>query len=78
MDKWITTKSGKRIKVQKKSNWISVKDKLPEPFATVLAYSINGRMYTVGYIDKLVGFMTRDTVTHWMPLPEPPKEKNNE
>lgn len=52
------------------SEWISVKDRLPEPFTTVLAYYINGKIHTVGYIDK---FMTSNIVTYWCPLPEPPK-----
>lgn len=55
------------------SNWVSVKDKLPEPFTTVLAHYTDGRIHTVGYIDK---FMTaRGTVTHWMPLPKPPESE---
>lgn len=57
--------------------WISVKDRLPEDQEEVLVYtrSKNG----IRNIDK--GYMAIDhfihrgcaEVTHWMPLPEPPK-----
>ena len=50
--------------------WISVKDRLPDVGKFVLIYNeINGVLLdyhdgaTFGYYD----------VTHWMPLPEPPK-----
>ena len=52
--------------------WVSVKDRMPKPFTTVLAHYTNGRIHTVGYIDR---FLTRGTVTHWMPLPTPPESE---
>ena len=39
-------------------DWISVKDRLPEPSEKVLTYGVK-------------------TVTHWMPLPEPPESEND-
>lgn len=60
------------------NEWISVKKQLPEAFETVIAYCDNA--------DMIFGFMTSDgywvelgseipyTVTHWMSVPEPPKE----
>lgn len=62
----------------KNSDWISVKDRLPEEGQEVLVStkSKNGqRNVDKGYI--LPGknrFVHRGTaeVTHWMPLPEPP------
>lgn len=52
--------------------WISVKDRLPDVGKFVLIYNeINGVLLdyydgaTFGYYD----------VTHWMPLPPPPKEE---
>lgn len=60
-------------------NWISVKDRLPEPPAQCLVYSgkehILRRMETATYTEW--GWMTPgyfQEITHWMPLPEPPKE----
>lgn len=61
--------------------WISVEDRLPEEGISVLyyfgcvgvhkgKYKKNGRS-NIFYGNS--GFLT-DDVTHWMPLPEPPKE----
>lgn len=62
------------------SEWISVKDRLPEESDDVLAYTIwddivvcfleedsDVWMHTWGYLEK-------EFVTHWMPIPEPPIE----
>jgi hypothetical protein len=67
--------------------WISVKDKLPE--AQVTGYSSNrvlvittSGMYEVAYVMDGVWWRERATkpfedfgykISHWMPLPEPPK-----
>lgn len=61
--------------------WIPVGERLPEPRVTVLAVPLLGGVI-LGYYDdersqwndaenelRLAGF----SVTHWMPLPEPPK-----
>lgn len=64
------------------SEWISVKERLPEIGVSVLALdrfgNIHNRyMYRCGdggaawTAEHLV---SREDVTHWMPLPEPPKE----
>ena len=74
-----------RAELEKKSAWVSVRDRLPEKGEYVLVYAntkyINSKkvcidrledgektavwMYTHGWFE----------VTHWMPLPEPPKEE---
>ncbi len=55
--------------------WISVKDRLPEAGSYVLAYLDFGYGYSITtsiYIKN--GFVTGEKdVTHWMPLPQPPK-----
>ncbi len=61
-------------------DWISVKDRLPEPREMVLATS--GKFAGEAYIDE-AGHWLRNygsawmtvfgrPVTHWCPLPEPP------
>lgn len=63
------------------SEWISVKDRLPKPYERVLTYRKDYAIDTETYKGKFgknimwswdVEAMT--PVTHWMPLPEPPKE----
>ena len=66
--------------------WISVEDRLPD--VEVLAANFAPKTY--GYKEYIIGYVSRGTepgkcyaendfeilynVTHWMPLPEPPKE----
>lgn len=65
-------------------DWISVEERLPEPFVSVLAYiPSESPLPTVheSYIadhDTWVNILLGEKyangeVTHWMPLPEPPK-----
>lgn len=57
------------------TEWISVKDRLPDEEVNVLIFN--------GYIKKtcllngewlLNSKLQQEKTTHWMPLPEPPKE----
>lgn len=59
------------------SEWISVKDRLPENPKPVLGYRprikkfmfveyLDGAWYSCGSI------LARNAISHWMPLPEPP------
>ena len=69
----------------RKQGWISIDERLPEDFETVLALCKDGGMfvgrcarYTVSYKWEIWTAMksTRTVsrkVTHWMPLPEAPK-----
>lgn len=62
--------------------WISVKDELPETACDVLFYTkfklvmygccINRNWYEA--YNGLLCSTTTEIVTHWMPLPEPPKQ----
>ena len=56
-------------------NWISVRDKLPKTLDDVLIHYANGCI-DIGcrYSDGGPMEGHRGPVTHWMPLPEPPKE----
>ena len=61
--------------------WISVNDRLPEAWKQVLIYSRHDFCESAVYIG-IPGkwrvtwnheMLEADSVTHWMPLPEPPK-----
>ena len=66
--------------------WISVEDRLPEDFGTVLALCKDGGMFVGRHTSwhrweiwtamKSTRVVSR-TVTHWMSLPSPPTEKEN-
>jgi len=74
------------------TEWISMKDRLPEEDKQVLTYAIqsknihdDGFPYQTGvYIrgrwltDHFCESSFIENVTHWMPLPEPPKELKDE
>ncbi len=58
------------------SNWISVDDRLPEHLESALCYRPDAGFETrrVQLYKERSGFDGIYKVTHWQPLPEPPKE----
>lgn len=69
-----------------KPGWIPVTDRLPGTGEIVLVYGKRGGIYTAehnrnarwpGSFWKLNGKSHHCEPTHWMPLPEPPKEDDN-
>jgi hypothetical protein len=62
--------------------WISVNDRMPEDGQEVIIYSEGGKVEAGVYYSNEFGFDYYDVsirdiivnVTHWMPLPEPPKD----
>lgn len=62
-----------------KDEWISVKDRLPEKFVNVLGYGDNDKIAIVcidntGEFDRYNIGDEDEKVTHWHPLPSPPKK----
>lgn len=60
--------------------WISVEERLPDEPGEVLA-CVYGRICIAWYSNRcfetpsgMVFYACENAVTHWMPLPEPPKE----
>ena len=73
------------VDVQPIDGWISCKDKMPEEYKTVLVYEkdygvmigeLEKKFFDTQYfIARKSGLILRTTeVTHWQPLPEPPKQ----
>nr|DAF83062.1 MAG TPA: Protein of unknown function (DUF551) [Caudoviricetes sp.] len=58
----------------KKTSWISVKDRPPEPNERVLAY-FPGTRDSEAVILPSKGWAVNKFVSHWMSMPEPPKEE---
>lgn len=64
---------------EENKRWIPVTERLPEEMKPVLAWTpmnefMETAMWTGIRWEKTWDFDTIYTVTHWMPLPEPPKE----
>lgn len=64
------------------SGWISVKDRLPRVFKNVLTIDSKGKI-RINWLENIIGmkgYFAYDSgsVTHWQPLPEPPKEDKDE
>ena len=62
--------------------WISVEDRLPEPFVSVLGYCPDEEPLPTVHECYVNGFgqwtsslvYGMGNVTHWMPIPDPPEE----
>ena len=67
--------------IPEKDGWIPVTERLPANFVSVLGYMPAAapfppvrECYTVGDAFYFPALTDTQMVTHWMPLPEPPKE----
>lgn len=57
------------------SKWVSVKDRLPDAAFNVLVFDETGRVLIAWYFEyQWRGERLYHKITHWMPLPEPPKD----
>ena len=62
--------------------WVSVDDKLPDYFTSVLVWCPGNKCIYAAYrnarqewytFDDTIGHVVVNMVTHWMPMPQPPK-----
>ena len=60
------------------SGWVSVKDRLPDDTKQKIVFHKRGVSFAYFsgnyWWSSIGGRHSLDTVTHWMPLPEPPEE----
>jgi hypothetical protein len=61
------------IGLNEAKRWIPVEERLPEANTAVLTRWRDG-VFSVEWRFPSGEWITGSTVTHWMPLPEPPKE----
>lgn len=68
----------KTQKPQTVNGWVSVKDRLPEDTKQKIVFHKRGVSFAYFsgnyWWSSIGGRHSLDTVTHWMPLPEPPEE----
>jgi hypothetical protein len=73
------------VEAAEERRWIPAKERLPEAMQKVLVATYHGGVY-FGFMEPRGKFVTANntladswcwepSVTHWMPLPEPPKEE---
>lgn len=59
------------------SEWIKCSERMPEQFKAILVFNEYGEVWSGAY-DRYWNFycdnLLVEHVTHWAPLPEPPKE----
>lgn len=58
------------LREQEERRWIPVTERLPDIGAVALAYSKIAGIFVDYYEGEAFGYFD---VTHWMPMPEPPK-----
>lgn len=71
------------IELGQQMQWVSVDERLPDQYVDCLVYHKDHLCYNI-YIGCVVdgrfsihGFDGHSNITHWMPLPEPPKDGDN-
>ncbi len=60
-------------RIREARRWIPVEERLPETRDPVLTLWVSGIQSVKQYVEQY-GWNTGAQVTHWMPLPQPPKE----
>lgn len=88
MDKYTATEQAYKHGYEKgytdgyMGHWIPVSEKMPDNFISVLGYMTDAgefppvrECYTVGNAFFFPALGDKHPVSHWMPMPEPPKEE---
>ena len=79
----VTVQDSKVVEIDHFNKWIPVTERLPEEMEWVLCASVCNTIHILRYdfimedwdiYEKLNSCYGKGFVTHWMPLPEPPKE----
>ena len=63
------------------NEWISIDDRLPEKDGKYIVHNKSGMVFQAKYYSCPKTWGMRDKgshITHWMPMPEPPKMKGGE
>ena len=58
-----------------KTSWISVNERLPSEDGFTLIFTAHGNAGVCYFTNGWWGGYDKDGITHWMPLPTPPKEE---
>lgn len=61
----------------RKQEWISVDERLPERFKTVLVYDTHTESVRISLYRGTDEVWRNGRISHWMPFPEPPKLKGD-
>lgn len=64
-----------KSKQESKQVWIPVAERLPREDGFTLIFTAHGHAGVCYFTNGWWGGYDRDGITHWMPLPEPPKEE---
>jgi len=78
--KQIQSLTAENAELKQRVEWVSVEDRLPEPDTAVLAWLYNpyqkelGPWSAIGSHNGAYWTIGHTNVTHWMPLPSPPKQ----
>lgn len=67
----------KRIDELGGQRWISVKNRLPDPYTCVLVYGENTGGVRWGMYSSNQSIWKDGSISHWMQLPEPPETKDD-